>query len=205
MNNTNNKKEDVIDYEQYVYPIAYYPDKQLREVCVAVPEGMFGSSHIKEQIKAMYTTMRYYDGVGIAAPQIKYEFKTGKPNRIIIVDIGGDKQFFVNPVIMRKEGTFTFNEGCLSLPGYYRNTTRANSILFVYRTIEGEHVQATATEVQSIVIQHEYDHLDGKLFIDDLSFIKRRLAENKIKKHIRSIERTNKYSKPNQKRGKNGG
>lgn len=193
-----------IDYERYLCPIVYYPHKQLQEKCIAVPEGMFGSSHIDEQIKAMYTTMKYYDGVGIAAPQIEYNFKTGRPNRIIVVDIAGDKQFFVNPVILQKEGKFTFNEGCLSLPGYFRDVTRAKSILFIYRTIDGEHVQATATDMLATVIQHECDHLDGKLFIDDLSFIKRKMAENKIKKHIRRIQQSSKYSKLNQKGGDNG-
>jgi peptide deformylase len=116
----------------------------------------------------MFDTMRHAEGIGLAAPQI------GKSIRIFVVDIapivdGYPPMTFVNPEILSSSGLGPYNEGCLSIPGISAEVMRPERIELRYTTLEGQTVEGVAEGVMARVIQHELDHLDGKLFIDYLS------------------------------------
>jgi peptide deformylase len=150
---------------------------------------MFNTDGLYNQIKAMYATMKYNNGIGISSPQLDYPFETKTPNRIIVTNVEDNFQVFINPFIIYTEGEFTFNEGCLSLPGYFSDIKRTKIIHIAYQDPQGQQIEAKMTNIYATVFQHEYDHLNGHLFIDDLSYLKRKFAENKIKKQVKKIKR----------------
>jgi peptide deformylase len=132
----------------------------------------------------MIATMYDAPGVGLAAPQV------GVHKRIIILDITVGKEpdsllVMINPEILSAEGEQTDEEGCLSVPGYNGNITRAQTVEVSYMTREGEQTTFNAEGLMARAIQHEVDHLDGILFVDRLSPLKRDMIKRKIKKAIR--------------------
>ena len=121
------------------------------------------------------------NGIGLAAPQV------GVKKRIVIVDLKENNKsspvIFINPVIIKESRERAVNEeGCLSIPGYYAEVERAKEVDVEWYDLEGEKVTKTFSGLFSICIQHEIDHLDGILFIDYLSRLKRRRANEKVKK-----------------------
>jgi peptide deformylase len=137
----------------------------------------------------MVETMRSARGVGLAATQV------GDERRVIVLDVpeddDGDDEgegerrihlTLVNPEIISSEGDTKFEEGCLSVPGFTADVKRAATINVKALDREGKQVKFTAHDLLSIAIQHEIDHLDGILFIDRLSRLKRELLKRKIKK-----------------------
>ena len=118
------------------------------------------TKEIKKLVADMEETLRVAPGVGLAAPQV------GVQLRVIIADVGEGLNVFINPKIMKKCGTQSFVEGCLSLPGIEAPIERAASVTVKGMNLKGKQIEVEASGLLATVFQHEIDHLDGKLFID---------------------------------------
>ena len=166
--------------------IVIYPDKRLKQISKEV-ESFDASLH--ELLDDMYETMRAKNGVGLAAIQV------GVTLRALIINIpleevkeGEDEQpkentlEMINPVIIEKDGTEKFQEGCLSVPGIYEDVTRAKHVKIEYYDRDGQKHLIEDDGFLAIAMQHEMDHLDGKLFIEKLSIIKRKKFEKEWKR-----------------------
>ena len=125
-------------------------------------------------VKSMFETMRHHKGVGLAAPQV------GINQRIFVVDIGQGPWAFFNLKVLQKTGAEILEEGCLSIPGINLKIKRANKILVSYLDENNNLLKATFTGLMARVVQHENDHLDGKLIIDYANLLEKR----KIKKQL---------------------
>lgn len=128
---------------------------------------------IKTLISEMFDTMYAAEGIGLAAPQV------GRTERIAVMDVEGQKFAFVNPEIIEKEGSARGEEGCLSIPEIYGDVTRYTRVVVSALDENGKEVEVEGTDLLARCMQHEIDHLDGKLFIDYLSMLKRRAAMSK--------------------------
>ena len=157
--------------------ILEYPDPRLRKVAAPVTE--FDGSLVK-LVRDMAETMYAAPGVGLAATQVDVH------KRVIVIDVSDAKDdllVLVNPEIVMAEGESECEEGCLSVPGYYDKVTRAARITVRARNERGEPIERTADGLLAVCIQHEMDHLLGKMFVDYLSPLKRaRLAAKQRKK-----------------------
>lgn len=156
------------------------PDPRLKQKSAPV-EGPVTDAH-RALMDDMLETMYDAPGIGLAAIQV------GEPLRIIVMDLareGEDKQprFFVNPEILwASEELFTYEEGCLSVPDIYDDVERPARVKLRYMNYKGETVEEEAEGLYAVCIQHEMDHLEGVLFIDHLSRLKRENALRKLKK-----------------------
>ena len=134
----------------------------------------------------MLETMYAAPGIGLAAIQI------GVPKRVIVMDLSRDDEdkqprYYVNPEILwRSEETLPYEEGCLSIPEIYDEVQRAARVKLRYLNYQGEQVEEDAEGLFAVCVQHEMDHLEGVLFIDHLSRLKRERAVNKVKKLVRA-------------------
>ena len=157
--------------------ILEYPDPRLKKV--AAPVTAF-TPEVVRLVRDMAETMYAAPGVGLAATQVDVH------KRIIIIDISETKDdllVLVNPEILSAEGEAECEEGCLSVPGYYDRVTRAARITVRARTERGEPIERTVDGLLAVCVQHEMDHLIGKVFVDYLSPLKRaRLAAKQRKK-----------------------
>ena len=115
---------------------------------------------IRQLVSNMADTMRVAPGIGLAAPQV------GELKRIIIADIGSGLNVFINPKVIKRSGKQTIVEGCLSVPGVEGPVERADHIIAKAMDLKGKNIKVEAEGLLATVIQHEIDHLDGKLFID---------------------------------------
>jgi peptide deformylase len=131
---------------------------------------------IRALISDMFDTMYASEGIGLAAPQV------GRSERIAVMDVEGQKFAFINPEIIESEGSQRGEEGCLSIPEVFGDVTRASRVVVRALNEDGEEIEAEGTELLARCMQHEIDHLDGKLFIDYLSVLKRRSAMSKWEK-----------------------
>jgi peptide deformylase len=158
-------------------PLRYYPDPVLLEPCAPVTTF---NDELANFAESMIETMYSSRGIGLAAPQV------GIAKRVIVLDVseeGDAPQVLVNPTITKKEGKVRSEEGCLSIPGY-RDTIQRSSVISVSaQTITGEALSFDAEELEAICIQHEVDHLDGILFTDHLSRLKKTLFKRWLQKH----------------------
>ena len=158
-------------------PILEYPDPRLKKV--AAPVTAF-TPEIVRLARDMAETMYAAPGVGLAATQVDVH------KRVITIDISEDRSgllVLVNPVLISARGEAECEEGCLSVPGYYDNVTRAAEITFRGCTAEGKPFERTVDGLLAVCVQHEMDHLIGKVFVDYLSPLKRaRLAAKQRKK-----------------------
>ncbi len=154
--------------------ILVYPDPRLRRRAQPVTEF----DPALEQFTAdMAETMYNAPGIGLAAVQVN------DLRRVIVVDVsenGDDLRVLVNPKVVAREGEQEYDEGCLSVPGVYAPVTRAERIQVEARTVTGEAVSFPAEGLLAVCIQHEIDHLDGKVFVDYLS----RLKQERIRKRM---------------------
>jgi len=161
--------------------ILKYPDKRLRTIAkpvVSVDET------IKQQVKDMFDTMYEASGIGLAATQVNFH------KRIIVIDISdqcNEPICLINPEIIEKSGEIQWEEGCLSVPDYYENVIRANDIKVQALNQHGETFTLEASEMLSVCIQHEVDHLDGILFVDHISKLKQKRLKNKTEKKVRKL------------------
>jgi len=158
-------------------PILEYPDPRLKKV--AAPVTAFTPDLVK-LVRDMAETMYAAPGVGLAATQVDVH------KRVIVIDVSEAKDdllVLVNPEIVAAEGEAECEEGCLSVPGYYDKVTRAARITVRARDERGGPIERTAEGLLAVCIQHEMDHLVGKVFVDYLSPLKRaRLAAKQRKK-----------------------
>ena len=161
--------------------ILKYPDKRLRTIAkpvVSVDET------IKQQVKDMFETMYEAPGIGLAATQVNFH------KRIIVIDISdqcNEPICLINPEIIEKSGEIEWEEGCLSVPDYYENVIRANDVKVQALNQHGETFELEASEMLSVCIQHEIDHLDGILFVDHLSKLKQKRLKKKSEKKVRKL------------------
>lgn len=125
---------------------------------------------IRGLIADMFETMYAAEGIGLAAPQV------GRSERVAVVDVEGGRHVLVNPEIVEKSGAARAEEGCLSIPEIYGDVERAERIVLRATDADGEPFELPAGELLARCIQHEIDHLHGKLFIDYLGLFKRRSA-----------------------------
>ncbi|WEJ62906.1 peptide deformylase [Thiomicrorhabdus lithotrophica] len=162
--------------------IVLYPEAGLREVCAPVPEM---NDEIDKLIDDMFYTMYDAPGIGLAAPQIAVQ------ERIIVVDVSETKDqpiALINPEIIRSAGQISWEEGCLSIPGIYATVKRPSDIIVRGMNRDGKIIELEADELLAVCIQHEIDHLNGTLFIDHLSGLKRSRALQKFRKSLEEKE-----------------
>ena len=162
-----------------IRPILHYPDKRLRVPGETVDQ--FGEE-LSALLDDMAETMYAAPGVGLAAPQI------GVSKRIFIIDVAveddepSDLRVFINPEILEEEGLIHFDEGCLSFPGAREEIKRAAQVRVRAQDASGETFELEADGLLAIAIQHENDHLNGKLMIDQLSVLRKRLLHRQMLK-----------------------
>ena len=159
--------------------ILEFPDPRLRTKAspVAVVDD-----ELRVLISDMFETMYEAPGIGLAATQVDVH------KRLLIVDVSGGKDepyVLINPEILEKDGVIATDEGCLSVPGYYEEVERAEHIKVRFLDREGVAVELEAEGLLAVCIQHEVDHLDGKLFVDYLSEAKRTRIRKKLEKERR--------------------
>jgi peptide deformylase len=162
--------------------ILYYPDKRLRLVAKPIREI---NENIKNIANNMMDTMYQENGIGLAATQVNI------PLQIIVISAMEKEKnnlILINPQIIKKEGNISIEEGCLSIPEYRAFVPRFNYITVQALNLYGEKIKIKTDSIVSICIQHEIDHLEGKLFIDYLSKIK----QERIYKKFKKIEKRNK-------------
>lgn len=134
------------------------------------------TDELKRLARDMFDTMYAAKGIGLAAPQV------GRSERMAVVDIGNNPIVIINPEIITTEGKSKAEEGCLSIPDIYGDIERPATVTIKATDENGNEYEATGTELLGRCFQHEIDHLDGKLFIDYLSPLKRRAAMAKWEK-----------------------
>ena len=162
-----------------VRTILKYGEPILEQAAESVTE--FGTPDLANLIADMWETMYAAKGVGLAAPQIGY----GKRISVIDISIGEDetkKIVIINPEIILREGKQTGEEGCLSIPGFREPVTRANKVTIRAQNEKGEQIELASEELLARAFEHEIDHLNGILFINHLSALKRDIIRRKIKK-----------------------
>ncbi len=163
--------------------VLQFPDKRLREVSEPITE-------VTEEIRTLAADMLdvMYDepGIGLAAPQV------GEPIRLIVVDTEWTEEdaernplVLVNPELSEEQGKITWTEGCLSVPDFQADVERAEKVVLRATDLDGNEVVIEAEGLQAVCFQHEIDHLDGRLFIDRISRLKREMYVRKRKKQLR--------------------
>jgi peptide deformylase len=156
-----------------------FPDERLRTV--AKPVSDFGPE-LQTQIDNMLETMYHEKGIGLAATQVDFH------QQLIVMDLQDEIErptIFINPQIVASNGDFANEEGCLSVPGVYAKVDRAEHVTLNALNRHGEEFTVEADELFAICIQHEMDHLQGKLFVDYLSPLKRQRIKTKLEKEAR--------------------
>lgn len=163
--------------------IIYLPDAVLRQIAKPVEHV---DDALQTLIDDMFETMYSVNGVGLAAPQI------GVSLRLSVIDVIGDKKqqlVLINPEIIASEGQKEYQEGCLSVPGVYDTVVRADKVTMRALDRTGQPYEMTADGLLGECFQHEIDHLNGKLYVDLLSPLKRTLARRKLEKFKRQMAR----------------
>ena len=162
-----------------ILKILEFPDPRLRKK--AVPVADVGDD-LWDLIDDMFETMYAAPGIGLAATQVDVH------KRLLVADISQEKddpQILINPEVLKKDGATVTEEGCLSVPGYFEEVERAEHIRVRYLDRDGIQVERDAEGLLAVCIQHEIDHLNGKLFVDYLSEAKRQRIRRKLEKDRR--------------------
>lgn len=163
-----------------ILPIRAYGDPVLRKKCHTITSDY---PELKKFIEDMYETMYESNGVGLAAPQV------GKDIRLFIIDTDafndkkskGVKKTFINAEILSESGKeWDFEEGCLSIPKIRENVARFPDLVIKYQDENFEWFEETYSGMEARVIQHEFDHIEGVLFVDHLSALKKQLLKGKL-------------------------
>ena len=163
-----------------ILDILVYPDSRLRTVASTVNEVDVETQAL---IDNMFETMYAAPGIGLAATQVNVH------KRLVVIDISEecDKPYvFINPELLELKGEEEMQEGCLSVPGYYETVKRAEKVRVRALNRNGESFELTAEGLLAVCIQHEIDHLDGKVFVDYISTLKRDRIRKKLVKEQRS-------------------
>ena len=164
-------------------PVLKFPDKRLREVSKPIETV---TDALRELAADMCEVMYDEPGIGLAAPQV------GEPVRLVVVDTEWTDEdaernplILVNPQLVEPEGKVLWNEGCLSVPDFEAEVERAERIRMLATDLDGQELDIRAEGLQAVCFQHEIDHLDGTLFIDRISRLKRERYILKRKKQLR--------------------
>ena len=161
-----------------------YPDKRLKKISTEVKKF---DKELHLFLDNMYETMLENNGIGLAAIQV------GNAKRILLINTPDEEGVqnkdnlyeIINPTIKESSGTIEHQEGCLSVPEFYEDITRNENLILNYQDRTGKQCEVEASEIFAIAIQHEIDHLDGKLFIDKLPYGKRKKFEKEYKKLLK--------------------
>lgn len=159
--------------------ILRFPDERLRTQATPITEF---NAELQTQIDDMFDTMYQEKGIGLAATQVDYH------KQLIVIDLQDEVErpkVFINPEIIARSGDFCNEEGCLSVPGIYAKVDRAEFVTVRALGRNGNEFTVEANELFAICIQHEMDHLKGKLFVDYLSPLKRQRIKQKLEKAAR--------------------
>jgi peptide deformylase len=159
--------------------ILEFPDPRLRTKARPVAEV---DDDLRELIGNMFETMYDAPGIGLAATQVDVH------RRLLVADVSADKDepyVLINPEILEKDGVIVTDEGCLSVPGFYEEVERAEHIKVRFLDRDGDDIELDAHGMLAVCIQHEIDHLNGKLFVDYLSEAKRTRIRKKLEKERR--------------------
>lgn len=162
--------------------ILEFPDPRLRTKATAV--DVF-DDELQRLVEDMLETMYEANGIGLAATQVDRHL------RLLVLDVSetrDDPRVYINPRIVGEEGSQVCEEGCLSVPGIFANVKRAEKIRVEARDRHGIAFQEDAEDILAVCLQHEMDHLDGKLFVDYLSPLKRQMVRKKLVKQRRQAE-----------------
>jgi peptide deformylase len=162
-----------------ILDIIEYPDPRLRKIAAPVPVV---TADIRKLVRDMAETMYAAPGVGLAATQVDVH------KRIIVIDISpgrNELKVFINPELLTAEGESDCEEGCLSVPGYYDKVRRAARITVRAQDDRGEPFELSTDGMLAVCVQHEMDHLVGKVFVDYLSPLKRARLATKVRKKQR--------------------
>jgi len=164
--------------------ILHYPEPLLKQKSQPITEF---NDALRQLAADMAETMYEAPGVGLAAPQV------GELKRLILMDCSGSEEpneliVAVNPEIIASEGESLAEEGCLSVPNFYANVQRAAKVTMRYQDVEGKVLERNAEGLLAVCMQHEIDHLDGILFVDRLSPLKRSLFKKKYMKLLKERE-----------------
>ena len=160
-------------------PILTHPNERLHIVAKPVAEV---DDRIRTLVADMIETMYAAKGIGLAATQVDVH------ERVVVIDLSEERNSplaLINPVITHKNGETTYEEGCLSVPGIYDEVTRAETVTVEYMDTDGKPQKLDADGLLAICIQHELDHLLGKLFVEYLSPLKQQRIKTKMKKRQR--------------------
>jgi peptide deformylase len=162
-----------------ILPILEYPDPRLRKKAKPV---VTVDDDVKRLVDDMFETMIDSHGIGLAASQVDVH------QRVIVMDLmedGSQPRVFINPEIeVLNDTTEPYDEGCLSVPGFYETVARPSNVMISALDREGKPFKEKASGLLAICIQHEIDHLEGKLFVDYLSPLKRQIIRKKMKKKL---------------------
>ncbi|HKK05918.1 MAG TPA: peptide deformylase [Gammaproteobacteria bacterium] len=161
--------------------ILHFPDDRLRTKAVPVERV---DDAVRRLVDDMFETMYDAPGIGLAATQVNVH------RRVIVIDVSEEKNephVFINPEILSKDGVEETEEGCLSVPGIYEKVQRADRIRVRALGRDGEPFELETDGLLAVCIQHEMDHLDGKLFVDYLSELKRQRIRKKLHKHTQRV------------------
>ena len=162
-----------------ILDVLRFPDERLRNVAKPVETV---NDEIKQLVSDMFETMRDEKGIGLAATQVDRHVQ------VVVMDVSEDQnepRVFINPEIIDKQGSTISEEGCLSVPSNYAKVERAEAVTVTALNENGESYELEADGLLAICIQHELDHLKGKLFVDYLSPLKRQRIRKKLEKEAR--------------------
>jgi peptide deformylase len=160
-------------------PILRYPDPRLYKKAAPVAEV---NEEIRQLVRDMAETMYAAPGVGLAATQVDVH------QRVIVIDTSDTRDqllVLINPEIVAREGSQYCEEGCLSVPGVYESVERAEHVTFRALGVNGQPFTLNADNLLAVCVQHEMDHLDGKVFVDYLSKLKQQRIRAKLQKQLR--------------------
>lgn len=162
-----------------VLTVLHFPDERLRTIAKPVAEI---NDDIRQLVADMLETMYAENGIGLAATQVNVH------KRVVVIDLSEERnqpQVFINPEIIERSGDTSYEEGCLSVPQNYASVARAAEIVIKAQDVDGQWFEKKADGLLAICLQHELDHLVGKLFIDYLSPLKRDRIKKKLEKQAR--------------------
>jgi len=162
--------------------ILEFPDPRLRTK--AQPVTIFDKA-LQDLIDAMFATMYAAPGIGLAATQVNQH------KQLLVLDVSEEKNqplVLVNPKVIERDGEQVYQEGCLSVPGIFADVERAEQVVVEAQDRYGQPLRIEAHGLLAVCIQHEMDHLIGKLFVDYLSPLKRELVRKKLEKQHRAAE-----------------
>jgi len=160
-------------------PILEYPDPRLRTVAAQVDPARVATPEFQALLDDMFETMYAAPGIGLAASQVDVH------QRFMVIDTSEEKNqplVFINPEITERSGEQVCQEGCLSVPGIFADVTRSDRITVKAIGRDGQPFEMQADELLAVCVQHEMDHLLGKLFVDYLSPLKREMVRKKLAK-----------------------